>query len=203
MLSSIIFRIITLFIGTLYPAYTSYKAVKYKNMKEYRKWMMYWITYAFFTCAEIFTDALLSWFPFYYQTKTIVVLCLSLTTNGSGILYKKFVQPILSSREQEIDEYILKIKEQSYKRVVDLGISVFIKTALSYINPSAFLAPPSLQQVRQIDSEEMSADEDMGSKKNITKTKSEPGKPKPVIKKSKRKSVKNESNEIYMTKVHS
>lgn len=49
----------------IYPAYRSFKAVRNKNLKEYLKWIVYWIVFAFFTCIELVTDALLSWFPFY------------------------------------------------------------------------------------------------------------------------------------------
>nr|XP_020141928.1 protein YOP1-like [Microcebus murinus] len=50
-----------LIFGTLYPAYYSYKAVKSKDIKEYVKWMMYWIIFALFTTAETFTDIFLCW----------------------------------------------------------------------------------------------------------------------------------------------
>ncbi|XP_021923722.1 uncharacterized protein LOC110831716 isoform X2 [Zootermopsis nevadensis] len=116
-------RFLRLIFGTLYPAYASYKAVRTKNVKEYVKWMMYWIVFALFTCAETFTDVFLSfWFPFYYEIKIILVLwLLSPATKGSSILYRKFVHPMLSRREQEIDEYIAKAKEQGYHTVLHLG----------------------------------------------------------------------------------
>ncbi|KAK4882750.1 hypothetical protein RN001_006069 [Aquatica leii] len=134
MISSIISRLVILLFGTLYPAYASYKAVKTKNVKEYVKWMMYWIVFALFTCAETFTDVFLSWFPFYYEIKIILVIwLLSPATKGSSILYRKFVHPMLSKRENEIDEYIAKAKEQSYKQVLGLGskgVNALMQTAL-------------------------------------------------------------------------
>ncbi|XP_050293316.1 uncharacterized protein LOC126733907 isoform X3 [Anthonomus grandis grandis] len=134
MISAIISRVVILVFGTLYPAYASYKAVKSKHVKEYVKWMMYWIVFALFTCTETFTDIFLSWFPFYYEIKIILVIwLLSPATKGSSILYRKFVHPMLSSREQEIDEYINKAKEQSYRQVLDLGqkgVTVLMQTAI-------------------------------------------------------------------------
>ncbi|KAK5649493.1 hypothetical protein RI129_000522 [Pyrocoelia pectoralis] len=134
MISSIISRLVILLCGTLYPAYASYKAVRTKNVKEYVKWMMYWIVFALFTCAETFTDVFLSWFPFYYEIKIILVIwLLSPATKGSSILYRKFVHPMLSKREHEIDEYIAKAKEQSYKQMLDLGskgVNVLMQTAI-------------------------------------------------------------------------
>lgn len=109
--------------GTLFPAYYSYKAVKTKNVKEYVKWMMYWIVFAFFTCLETLTDIFLSfWFPFYYELKILVVLwLLSPATRGSSILYRKFVHPWLTRREEDIDNCIAQAKQQGYSAVLSLG----------------------------------------------------------------------------------
>ncbi|XP_067628200.1 uncharacterized protein ReepA isoform X3 [Eurosta solidaginis] len=138
MISALISRLIILSFGTLYPAYASYKAVRTKNVKEYVKWMMYWIVYAFFTCIETFTDIFLSWFPFYYEVKVIIVLwLLSPATKGSSTLYRKFVHPMLTRREQEIDEYLNQAKERGYSAVLQLGTkgvnyatNVIMQTAL-------------------------------------------------------------------------
>ncbi|MEQ2233973.1 hypothetical protein ILYODFUR_027215, partial [Ilyodon furcidens] len=59
MVSWIISRLVVLVFGTLYPAYSSYKAVKTKDVREYVKWMMYWIIFALFTTVEVFTDMFL------------------------------------------------------------------------------------------------------------------------------------------------
>lgn len=164
---SLLFPAFRLFFGTLYPAYASYKAVRTKNVKEYVskkifnlwidinpvsfsclqvKWMMYWIVFAFFTCIETFTDIFLSWFPFYYEVKVVIVLwLLSPATKGSSTLYRKFVHPMLTRREQvgslyhkfryiciyiyklalfvwqEIDEYLNQARERGYSAVLQLG----------------------------------------------------------------------------------
>ncbi|VEN53986.1 unnamed protein product [Callosobruchus maculatus] len=140
----VLYPLFRLLFGTLYPAYASYKAVRSKGGREYVKWMMYWIVFALFTCIETFTDIFLSWFPFYYEIKIIFVIwLLSPATKGSSILYRKFVHPMLSSKEQEIDEYISKAKEQSYKQVLDLGskgVTALMQTALKSINQ----IPPAL-----------------------------------------------------------
>uniref|UniRef100_A0A7N6AYN8 Receptor expression-enhancing protein n=1 Tax=Anabas testudineus TaxID=64144 RepID=A0A7N6AYN8_ANATE len=108
--------------GTLYPAYSSYKAVKTKNVKEYVKWMMYWIVFALFSTAETATDLLLSWFPFYFELKiAFVIWLLSPYTKGSSVLYRKFVHPTLSNKEKEIDEYIAQAKDRSYETMMRFG----------------------------------------------------------------------------------
>ncbi|KAM4678415.1 receptor expression-enhancing protein 2 isoform 2-T2 [Discoglossus pictus] len=122
MVSWIISRLVVLIFGTLYPAYSSYKAVKTKNVKEYVKWMMYWIVFAFFTTAETLTDIILSWFPFYFELKiAFVIWLLSPYTKGSSVLYRKFVHPTLSSKEKEIDEYIAQARDKSYETMMRVG----------------------------------------------------------------------------------
>ncbi|XP_062909695.1 receptor expression-enhancing protein 2-like isoform X2 [Mobula hypostoma] len=122
MVSWMISRLVVLIFGTLYPAYSSYKAVKTKNVKEYVKWMMYWIVFAFFTTAETLTDIILSWFPFYFELKiAFVIWLLSPYTKGSSVLYRKFVHPTLSSKEKEIDEYISQAKDRSYQTMMRFG----------------------------------------------------------------------------------
>lgn len=64
---------------------------------------MYWIVFAFFTSCETFTDVLLSWLPFYYEMKVLVVLwVLSPATEGSSVLYRNFVHPMLNKREKVV-----------------------------------------------------------------------------------------------------
>ncbi|XP_042245316.1 receptor expression-enhancing protein 1 isoform X1 [Thunnus albacares] len=122
MVSWIISRLVVLVFGTLYPAYSSYKAVKSKDVREYVKWMMYWIIFAMFTTVEVFTDMFLCWLPFYYELKiAFVVWLLSPYTKGSSVLYRKFVHPTLSSKEKDIDDYICQAKDKSYDTLVHFG----------------------------------------------------------------------------------
>ncbi|XP_014066244.1 receptor expression-enhancing protein 1 isoform X1 [Salmo salar] len=122
MVSWIISRLVVLIFGTLYPAYYSYKAVKSKDVKEYVKWMMYWIIFALFTTMETITDIFICWVPFYYELKiAFVVWLLSPYTKGSSVLYRKFVHPTLSSKEKDIDDYLCQAKDKSYDTLVTFG----------------------------------------------------------------------------------
>uniref|UniRef100_A0A3B1J0U2 Receptor expression-enhancing protein n=1 Tax=Astyanax mexicanus TaxID=7994 RepID=A0A3B1J0U2_ASTMX len=112
----------SLVFGTLYPAYYSYKAVRTKNVKEYVRWMMYWIVFALYTVVETITDLSLAWFPLYYELKVaFVIWLLSPYTRGASLIYRKFLHPLLASREQEIDDYIVQAKERSYETMVNFG----------------------------------------------------------------------------------
>ncbi|XP_065515124.1 receptor expression-enhancing protein 4 [Lathamus discolor] len=122
MVSRALSRLIELLFGMLYPAYASYKAVKTKNIREYVRWMMYWIVFALFMAAETFTDLLISWFPFYYEVKmAFVIWLLSPYTRGASLLYRKFVHPTLSRKEKDIDGYILRARQRGYETVVTFG----------------------------------------------------------------------------------
>uniref|UniRef100_A0A3B4EKU0 Receptor expression-enhancing protein n=1 Tax=Pygocentrus nattereri TaxID=42514 RepID=A0A3B4EKU0_PYGNA len=108
--------------GTLYPAYYSYKAVRTKNVKEYVRWMMYWIVFALYTVLETITDLSMAWFPLYYELKVaFVIWLLSPYTRGASLIYRKFLHPLLASREREIDDYIVQAKERSYETMVSFG----------------------------------------------------------------------------------
>ncbi|RVE60011.1 hypothetical protein OJAV_G00194650 [Oryzias javanicus] len=122
MVSWMISRSVVLLFGTLYPAYYSYKAVKTKNVKEYVRWMMYWIVFALYTVVETITDLTLAWFPLYYELKiAFVIWLLSPYTRGASLIYRKCLHPLLSSREREIDDYIVQARERSYETMVNFG----------------------------------------------------------------------------------
>ncbi|XP_057307338.1 receptor expression-enhancing protein 1-like isoform X2 [Hydractinia symbiolongicarpus] len=122
MVSALISRVIMLVFGTLYPAYRSYKAIKNKDVKEYVKWMMYWIIFALFITCETFADIFISWLPLYYEIKIVFIIwLLSPATKGSSILYRKFVHPRLLKHERAIDKYISKAQKNSYATLMDVG----------------------------------------------------------------------------------
>uniref|UniRef100_A0A1I8BF92 Receptor expression-enhancing protein n=1 Tax=Meloidogyne hapla TaxID=6305 RepID=A0A1I8BF92_MELHA len=103
-ISAFFSRIVILLAGTLYPGYRSYKAVRTKDVKEYVKWMMYWIVFALFHASEALADILLAFW-----------------TKGSSILYRKWVHPMLMKHEEDIDVFLEQAKNESYRQVVNLG----------------------------------------------------------------------------------
>ncbi|GFR16182.1 receptor expression-enhancing protein 2 [Trichonephila clavata] len=117
--------------GILYPAFASYKTVKTKNVRNYVKWMMYWIVFALYTCIEIFTDIFLSfWFPFYYEFKILFVLWLICpATRGSTYIFRKFINPLLSRYESVLDAYISSSLDHGYDVLKKLGAQV-----IDYLN---------------------------------------------------------------------
>ncbi|GIY21739.1 receptor expression-enhancing protein 2 [Caerostris darwini] len=123
MISVLLSRLVLLVFGTLYPAYASYKTVKTKNVRDYVKWMMYWIVFALYTCIEIFTDIFIAfWCPFYYELKIIFVLWLICpATRGSTYIFKKIINPRLSKYETGIDAHIDSLWDHGYDIMRKIG----------------------------------------------------------------------------------
>jgi len=166
MISQLLSRVISLGLGTLYPAYASYKAIRTKNVKEYVKWMMYWVIFALFTSAETFTDFFLSWFPFYYEIKIILLIyLLSPATKGSSLLYRKFVHPALLRREQRIDELIHQAQEQGYRAVIDLG-QKGVRYASTVVMESVMRAPNVMAEIVNSGQLAVAVEDDRGRRDN-------------------------------------
>jgi len=134
--TSVIARCIIVTIGTLYPAYRSYKSLINSDLREVVNCLRYWIVFALFIAAETITDIILSWFPFYYWIKIAVVLWM-ISPAGSTLIYKRFVQPLLKEREKEIDQLLERTKEKSYSTLIELShkgfryaSNLFLNTAL-------------------------------------------------------------------------
>ncbi|XP_052283324.1 receptor expression-enhancing protein 5-like isoform X2 [Dreissena polymorpha] len=94
------------FIGFLYPAYASVKAIESTSKEDDTQWLMYWAVYSFFSLLEFFTDIFLFWIPFYWLLKCIFLMwCMcSATWNGSDMIYKRLIRPFVLRHQKKIDE---------------------------------------------------------------------------------------------------
>lgn len=94
------------FIGFVYPAYKSVKAIESKATGDDTEWLMYWVVYASFSCLEFFSDILLSWIPFYFLLKCVFLIwCMApVSYNGSKMIYYKLIRPWVLKNENKIDE---------------------------------------------------------------------------------------------------
>jgi len=119
MVSGLLARCIIVTIGTLYPGYRSYKSLINSDLREVVNCLRYWIVFSIFLACETVTDVLLSWFPFYYWIKIVIVLWM-ISPAGSTVLYKRFVQPVLKEREQDIDQLLEDTKKKGYSTLLDL-----------------------------------------------------------------------------------
>ena len=57
------------FIGFLYPAYKSIKALESSTKADDTQWLMYWVVFSVFSVAEFFSDTLVGWIPMYWLVK--------------------------------------------------------------------------------------------------------------------------------------
>lgn len=107
------------FIGFIYPAYASFKAIETKQKDDDTKWLTYWVVYAVFSLVEYFTDIFLFWIPLYWFLKCVFLVYLMAPTswNGSVTIYYKFIRPLALRHEKKIDSGL--------DRAVDAGRVIF------------------------------------------------------------------------------
>ncbi|RZF41699.1 hypothetical protein LSTR_LSTR011634 [Laodelphax striatellus] len=107
------------FVGFLYPAYASMKALETPQKGDDTKWLTYWTVFAFFTLLEYPSDMLLYWFPFYWLVKCVFFIwCfLPLENNGSVILYNKVIRPQFLQHQGSIDNALSDIASSASKFV--------------------------------------------------------------------------------------
>ncbi|WAQ97772.1 REEP5-like protein, partial [Mya arenaria] len=102
------------FIGFLYPAYASVKAIESPNKEDDTQWLMYWAVYSFFSLLEFFTDIFLFWIPFYWLLKCMfLVWCMcSASWNGSDMIYTRLIRPFVLKHQKKIDETLDKAADK-------------------------------------------------------------------------------------------
>ena len=94
-------------VGTAYPAYASFKAVKADSAEGKARWLQYWIVFAILSSLEVFIDAVGAYVPLYFECKVAFVLWLALDRfQGASLLCNKYVEPLLSENESAIDEKV-------------------------------------------------------------------------------------------------
>jgi len=92
-------------IGFIYPAYQSYKALEGKRSDDAAEWLTYWVIFSLFTVFESIADWFISWIPFYYIFKLVLLLWLLLPQfKGASKVYHRVLQPLMRRHEAQIDE---------------------------------------------------------------------------------------------------
>jgi receptor expression-enhancing protein 5/6 len=94
------------FIGFVYPAYCSIKAVESKNKEDDTKWLTYWVVYAAFSLMEFFADIFFWWIPLYSFFKCLFfIYCMAPTSwNGSLVIYHRIIRPLALRHQSKIDQ---------------------------------------------------------------------------------------------------
>jgi receptor expression-enhancing protein 1/2/3/4 len=105
---SIISRTVCNVIAFGYPCIASFKSVQKRDPEAHTQWLMYWIAVSFFMVFEMFGEFFMSWLPFYYEVKIIIIIWLS-TFRGGEVIYQKLFAPYLIRWEREIDAGIERV----------------------------------------------------------------------------------------------
>lgn len=114
-------------VSLLYPLLSTYKALKTSDPAKLREWLMYWSVFSTILLAESVSKTLLDLIPMYSTTRLFFILFLLLPeSRGHKYLFEAFLQPILDTYEDSIDD-IVHMADQG---VQTLG-SVFLKQVMA------------------------------------------------------------------------
>ncbi|GIX71880.1 receptor expression-enhancing protein 5 [Caerostris darwini] len=103
--TSLLYNILFICIGILYPAYCSLFALQTPDKKDDNLWLIYWVVFAVFNVFEILTDFVFSWLPFYPVLKLgFLMWCNApFNFNGAYYTYKIFLEPIFRMYGGHVD----------------------------------------------------------------------------------------------------
>ncbi|ETE62610.1 Receptor expression-enhancing protein 3, partial [Ophiophagus hannah] len=131
-------------------------------------------------------------FPLYYELKiAFVIWLLSPYTRGASLIYRKFLHPLLSSKEREIDEYIVQAKERGYETMVNFGKQGLNLAATAAVTAAVKGQGAITEKLRSFSMHDLTAipdDEPIGQRHYQTL---------PATKKKSKSSVPNEPNIGY------
>ncbi|WAQ86728.1 hypothetical protein PtA15_7A456 [Puccinia triticina] len=100
-------------LGTLYPIYLSYKAIKNNDLQSLEILLMFWVVMGTIHAIESTLGWFLHWIPFFYQFKSLLILWLTLPQiQGSTYVYVTYVHPFLLEHEVEIDTWLVDMKQR-------------------------------------------------------------------------------------------
>ncbi|TCD65667.1 hypothetical protein EIP91_002340 [Steccherinum ochraceum] len=107
---------------------------------------MYWSIVGSFVAFEYVAEWFISWFPFYWEVKTILLLFLALPqTQGSTWVYKSYLDPFLAPREADIDAGITAAQANLLNFIQDQIKKVWenIWRMITGALPANSMAPPA------------------------------------------------------------
>jgi len=108
MITSLIFHLVSAWFAFLLPSFATYKALSRRDIDAVQNLSMYWCTVGVLVGVEYTCEWLISWFPFYWELKTLFLLFLALPqTQGSTWVYQSYLEPFFRQNEHELDQGIL------------------------------------------------------------------------------------------------
>jgi len=112
-------KFITNLVGTVYPAFWTIKSIE-SRADDDKRWLTYWVVFAFFTIIDMFSGFILRFIPFYFFLKICFLIALFMPNSQlSNIIYKLLVVRVFKTFEQDIDTATIKITEYTKELVSD------------------------------------------------------------------------------------
>mmetsp|Transcript_72941 Transcript_72941/g.84624 ORF Transcript_72941/g.84624 Transcript_72941/m.84624 type:complete len:181 (+) Transcript_72941:25-567(+) len=105
--------LIVLFIGFLYPAYCSFKALETDAQKDDKQWLMYWVVFVCLSVADDLFGVFMTIIPMYHFTKLILYVWLFYPkSKGALTLYYKLFRPVLQRVVPMIEAQVEDLKNK-------------------------------------------------------------------------------------------
>ena len=102
--------LITSLVGTLYPGFSTIKAIQ-KN-KDKKEWLTYWIIFGSFLIFDMFSTIIIKVVPYYFVLKIIFLIWMFIPgSNGCQIVYDFLISKVMKVIEQIIDIFFEEYKE--------------------------------------------------------------------------------------------
>ncbi|POY76575.1 hypothetical protein BMF94_0164 [Rhodotorula taiwanensis] len=134
----------------LYPTYASYKALRpaasvgrtpADQAADLERWLMFWCVMGCVAVYEQWAEWGISWFPFYHEVKTLVVLWLVLPQiQGATYVYINHLSPFLTSHEGEIDQAMTNARASATKMGIEY-LNRALRQARAFLLGNLFADP--------------------------------------------------------------
>jgi len=113
---SVLSHCVVVWFAFLIPVFGTYKALSHRPVSEpeLERWTQYWAVIGVVVAYEYLAEFWISWFPFYWEVKTVFLLFLALPqTQGSTYIYQMYLQPFFSKNEVDLDAGIVNIQAKT------------------------------------------------------------------------------------------
>jgi len=151
MLMSLISNFMSAYFAFLLPCYSTFKALSHRPVSEpdLERLCMYWTVISAFVAFQYTAEWLISWFPFYFEIKTVFLLFLSLPQiQGSTFIYHNYLQPFFSKNETDLDAGIASFQDNIFK-FVQSRLSGLFDIIWSLLNKTPASRQPGTSGVSQ------------------------------------------------------
>ncbi|CAM9828067.1 unnamed protein product [Ectocarpus sp. 12 AP-2014] len=128
-------RHISVLLGYFYPALASAKTAVQQDPAAFTQWMTYWVVMSVFALVEIFVDFFVSWVPFYYEAKIVLIVWLAMPRYQASLtaariqIYRRLLHPYLDMYEDNIDNGLEEMRAGATRRIQSLGASAATEIA--------------------------------------------------------------------------